>query len=185
MESLRRVSACFLTAASLVVAGVASMPVRAHQPVMERVEGDGGRYSVEMPRGYTSSTSPRPDGGAMRQHMYTWKDSVGQYNLVALAVIDPPPSSSSHIDIWKAQRAIAARYPGSFLSRAQEIQSGPAKGVSFSMTVNSERGQGQHVIAVKIYALDGRLYEMLAATRTEDRSDPTVVAFMNSFQAVR
>ena len=28
----------------------------------------------------------------MRQHMYTWKDSVGQYNLVALAVIDTPAS---------------------------------------------------------------------------------------------
>ena len=45
--------------------------------------------------------------------------------------------------------------------------------------------QGVHVIAVKLYALGGRLYEMLSETRVEDRNDPTVVAFMNSLQVIR
>ncbi|MDB5577160.1 MAG: hypothetical protein JWR80_2336 [Bradyrhizobium sp.] len=53
------------------------------------------------------------------------------------------------------------------------------------MTVNSNRGQGQHVIAVRVYAFEGRLYEMRAATRTEDRNDPPVAAFMNSLQIAR
>jgi hypothetical protein len=185
MQILRRATACVLTAAFLNVAVLSSVPVTAQQPVMERVEGDGGRYSFEIPKGYKSSTSPRPNGGTMRQHTYAWKDSVGQYNLVDFAVVDPPPGARKEIDIWQAQRMVSARYPGSLLSQAQEIQSGPAKGISFSMIVNSERGQGQHVVAMKLYTLDGRLYEMLSATRTEDRNDPTVVAFMNSFRAIR
>lgn len=57
--------------------------------------------------------------------------------------------------------------------------------MSFAITVNSTRGQGLHVIAFKIYALEGRIYEMIAATRLEDRDDPTVVAFMNALRIIR
>lgn len=176
---------CGIIAAGLVglaTLGPAEVPA---QPAMERITGDGGRYSVEMPKGYTTTTSPRPDGGTMHQISYLWKDSVGQYNIVAFAAIDPPPGTTKHIDMWEAQRQVMARYPGAVPTQYQEIQSGPAKGISFAMTVNSNRGQGVHVIAVKVYGLDGRLYEMLAATRIEDRDDPTVAAFMNSLRVNR
>jgi len=177
---------CVAAAAGLVaMAAIGGAEVRAQAMPMERITGDGGRYSVDLPKGYTSTTSPRPDGGTMHQLSYMWKDAVGQYNVMALAVIDPPPGVTKHVDIREAQRQVAARYPGSIPAQAQEIQSGPAKGLSLSMAVNSNRGQGVHVIAVKVYALEGRLYEMLSATREEDRNDPTVAAFMNSLRIVR
>lgn len=184
----RRILACrILGIAALLMAVSAGDPMmaRAQTAPLERITGEGGRYSIGMPSGYTSKTSPRPDGGTMHQLTYLWKDAVGQFNVIALAVIDPPPGAAKQIDIQEAQRAVAARYPGSVLAAAQDIQSGPAKGLAFAMTVNSNRGQGQHVIAVKVYAYEGRLYELLAATRTEDRNDPTVAAFMNSLQIVR
>ncbi len=158
---------------------------QAQSLALERITGEGGRYSIEMPKGYTSTTSPRPDGGTMHQMSYMWKDSIGQYNVMAFAVIDPPPGITKHFDLWEAQRQVTARYPGSFPTRYQEIQSGPAKGISFAMTVNSNRGQGEHTIAVKIYGLDARLYEMVAMTRVEDRDDPTIAAFMNSLRVIR
>jgi hypothetical protein len=154
-------------------------------PALERITGEDGRYSIDMPRGYTSKTSPRPDGGTMQMLTYLWKDSVGQFNVVALSIVDPPPGSTKQIDIREVQRIIAARYPGSLLANAQDIQTGPAKGIAFDMTINSNRGQGQHVVAMRIYAMGGRLYELQAATRTEDRNDPTVTAFMNSLQVMR
>lgn len=121
----------------------------------------------------------------MHQKIYLWKDSIGQYNVIAMAVIDPPPGATKPFDLWEAQRQVAARYPGAFPTQYQEIQSGPAKGISFSMTVNTNRGQGVHEMAVKIYGLGERLYEMLAMTRVEDRNDPTVAAFMNSLRINR
>lgn len=169
-----------VSAAGLTTRGQAQTP-----PALERVTGEGGRYSVEMPAGYTTKTSPRPDGGTMHQLSYLWKDAVGQFNVIALAIVDPPPGAARQIDVREAQRAAAARYPGSVLAQSQDIESGPAKGVSFALTVDSNRGQGQHVVAMKVYAYEGRLYEMLAATRTEDRNDPTVAAFMNSLRIVR
>lgn len=188
MQLGRRILAGRIAAVLMAgAAGAAGAPTagRAETIALERITGEGGRYSIGMPRGYTSKTSPRPDGGTMHQLTYMWKDAVGQFNVIALAVIDPPPGSAKQIDIQEAQRAVAARYPGSFLAAAQDVQSGPAKGLAFAMTVNSNRGQGQHVIAVRVYAYEGRLYELLAATRTEDRNDPTVAAFMNSLQIVR
>lgn len=172
-------------AAGLMAMATPGGEIHAQPLAMERVTGEGGRYSIDMPRGYTSTTSPRPDGGTMHQTTYLWKDSVGQYNVIALAVIDPAPGAGRNFDIWEAQRRVTARYPGALPSPYQEIQSGPARGISFAMTVDSNRGQGPHVIAVKLYAFDGRLYEMLSATRVEDRNDPTVAAFMNSLQVVR
>lgn len=60
-----------------------------------------------------------------------------------------------------------------------------AEGVAFSMTVASNRGYGPHTIAMRVYAMGGRLYEMLAATRVEDRDDPTVTEFLNSLRVLR
>lgn len=177
--------ACALFAAVIGSAFVGAGDARAQGVPMERITGDGGRYSIDMPVGYTSKTSPRPDGGTMQQLSYLWKDSVGQYNVVALAIVDPPPGSTRHFDLWEAQRQVAARYPGSIPARAREIANGPAKGIAFEMTVNSNRGQGVHVIAVRLYGLGGRLYEQLAATRLEDRDDPTVAAVMNSLRIER
>lgn len=65
------------------------------------------------------------------------------------------------------------------------MESSLAQGVAFSMTVNYNRGQGPHTIAFRVYVLDGRLYEMQAATRAEDRNDPAVAAFMDSRRIVR
>jgi hypothetical protein len=183
MRFQRRI--CGIAAGLVAMAALGLGEVHAQPLTMERITGEGGRYSIDMPKGYTSTTSPRPDGGTMRQTSYLWKDSVGQYNVIAFAVIDPAPGTGRNFDIWEAQRQVMARYPGAFPSQYQEIQSGPAKGISFAMTVNSNRGQGVHKIAVKLYALDGRLYEMLSATRVEDRNDPTVAAFMNSLQIIR
>ena len=176
---------CGIAASLIAIAALGVTATQAQPAATERVTGDDGRYSIDMPRGYTSTASPRPDGGAMRQLSYIWKDSVGQYNIIELAVIDPPPGSTKQIDIWEAQRLLQARYPNSVLADSRDIQLGPAKGVSFAITVNSNRGQGPHVLAFKVYALDGRLYEMLAATRLEDRGDPTVAAFMNALRINR
>lgn len=177
------------TFASLGFAALAPLftpgAVRAQPVPMERVTGDDGRYSIDLPRGYTTKTSPRPDGGTMLQYSYMWKDSVGQFNAIGLAVVDPPPGSTKQIDIREAQRALAARYPNSFLADSRDVRSGPAQGVAFSMTVNSNRGYGPHTIAMRVYAMGGRLYEMLAATRVEDRDDPTVTAFMDSLRILR
>jgi hypothetical protein len=176
---------CGVAAVLIAVACLGTVETQAQSLSMERVTGEDGRYSIEMPKGYTTTTSPRPDGGTLRQLSYLWKDSVGQYNAVALAIIDPPPGSTKNFDMWEVQRQLTARYPGSFLGQSQEIQSGPAKGMSFVMTVNSTRGQGVHVIAVRIYGLGSRLYEMLAETRAEDQDDATVTAFMNSLRVIR
>lgn len=184
MQPRRRVLA-FAAAVALVASLVPSIPAGAQPAPMERVTGDGGRYTVDLPRGYTSKTSPRPDGGTMQQLTYEWKDSVGQFNVVALAIIDPPPGSTKRIDVQEAQRAVAARYPNSFLADYRDVQSGPARGVAFSMTVNSNRGYGPHTIAFRVFALDGRLYEMLAATRVEDRNDPTIASFFDSLRIIR
>jgi hypothetical protein len=183
MQLQRRVRV--VAAAVMAIAAIGLADVWAQSIPMEHITGEDGRYSVDMPRGHTSKTSPRPDGGTMHQRSFMWKDSVGQFNAIALAVIDPPPGSTKHFDMEEIRRQMTARYPGSFLSRSQEIQSGPAKGLSFAMTVNSNRGQGVHVIAFKVYALGGRLYEMMAETRIEDRDDPTVAAFMNSLRVLR
>lgn len=160
-------------------------PVRAQAAPMERVTGDDGRFTIDLPRGYTTRTSPRPDGGTMLQYSYLWKDAVGQYNAVELAVVDPPPGSTRQIDIREAQRVLAARYPNAVPADTRDVQSGPAQGVAFSMTVASNRGFGPHTIAMRVYAMGGRLYEMLAATRVEDRNDPTVVAFLDSLRILR
>jgi|GEM_PF-7046747 len=160
-------------------------PVHAQAAPMERVTGEDGRFTIDLPRGYTTKTASRPDGGTMRQYSYLWKDAVGQFNAVELAVVDPPPGSTKRIDVQAAQRAMAARYPNSFLADYRDVRSGPAEGVAFSMTVNSNRGYGPHVIAMRVYAMDGRLYEMLAATRVEDRNDPTVIAFLDSLRILR
>jgi hypothetical protein len=173
------------TFAALGLAALAPVRVLAQAAPVERVTGDDGRYTIDLPRGYTIKTSPRPDGGTMLQYTYLWKDAVGQYNVIGLAVIDPPPGSAKRIDVQAAQRAMAARYPNSFLADYRDVESGPARGVAFSMTVNSNRGFGPHTIAMRVYAMDGRLYEMLAATRVEDRGDPTVTAFMNSLRILR
>ena len=148
---------CGIAAVLVALATLGPTASRAQPTPVERVTGDDGRYSIDMPRGYTSTTSPRPDGGTMRQLSYLWKDAVGQYNAIDFAIIDPPAGSTKQIDIWETQRQLQARYPNSVLAQSQEIQLGPAKGVSFAITVNSNRGQGLHVIALKIYALDGRL----------------------------
>ncbi len=170
---------------SVALAAIAATPTRAQTSPVERITGGDGRYSVEMPAGYTSKTAPRPDGGTLRTIMYMWKNPSDQFNVIALAVIDPPPGPTKHTDLWEAQRLIQARYPGTFLGQAQEIQLGAAKGLSFSFTVNSRINQGPHTIAFKLYALDGRLYEMLAETRVEDRDNPVVAAFMNSLRINR
>lgn len=172
----------FVACALVTAAVIGSGEVRAQRVPLERIIGDGGRYTIDMPAGCTSKTSPRPDGGTMQQWSFLWKDSVGQYNVVALAIVDPPPGSTKSFDLWEAQRQVVARYPGSFPAQARDISSGPARGIAFDMTVNSNRGQGVHVIAVRLYGLGGRLYEQLAATRLEDRDDPTVVAFLNSLR---
>ena len=50
-----------VTAAGLVaMAAIAGAEVRAQAMPMARITGDGGRYSVELPKGYTSTNSPRP-----------------------------------------------------------------------------------------------------------------------------
>jgi hypothetical protein len=176
---------CGIAAVLIAVAALGSAAARAQPAPTERITGEDGRYSIDMPRGYTSTTSPRPDGGSMRQLSYLWKDSVGQYNAVDFAIIDPPAGSTKQIDVWEAQRQLQARYPSSPLGQSREIQLGAAKGMSFALTVNSTRGQGVHVIAFKIYALEGRIYELMAETRLEDRDDPTVVAFMNALRIIR
>ena len=177
------------TFGALGLAAVAPLPVpgpvHAQVAPMERVTGDDGRFTIDLPRGYTTKTSPRPDGGTMLQYSYLWKDAVGQYNAIDLAVVDPPPGSTKRIDVQAAQRAMAARYPNSFLADYRDVRSGPAEGVAFSMTVASNRGFGPHTIAMRVYAMDGRLYEMLAATRVEDRNDPTVIAFLDSLRSLR
>ena len=167
---------------ALGVAALAPVQVLAQAAPMERVTGDDGRFTIDMPRGYTTKTSPRPDGGTMLQYSYLWKDAVGQYNAVELAVVDPPPGSTRQIDIREAQRILAARYPNAVPADTRDIQSGPAKG---SMTIASNRGYGPHAIAMRVYAMGGPLYEMLAATRVEDRDDPTVTAFLNSLRVLR
>jgi hypothetical protein len=171
----------------LVALAPLSVPrlVRAQAAPMERVTGEDGRFTIDLPRGYTVKTSPRPDGGTMLQYSYMWKDAVDQFNVISLAVVDPPPGSTRQIDIREAQRALAARYPNSFLAESRDVRSGPAQGVAFAMTVNSNRGYGPHTIAMRVYAMGGRLYEMLAATRVEDRNDPTVTAFMDSLRVLR
>jgi hypothetical protein len=182
---LLRRRACLAAACLIALSLPGLIDVHAQSLTLERITGEDGRYTIDMPRGYTSTSSPRPDGGTMRQLSYLWKDSVGQYNAVDFAIIDPPAGSTRHFDLWEAQRQITARYPGSFAAQAREIASGPAKGIEFEMTVNSNRGQGQHVIAVRLYGLEGRLYELLAATRVEDRNDPTVAAVMNSLRIIK
>ena len=182
--NIRRRS-CTWAGILVALAALASAPTRAQPGPLERISGEDGRYSIEMPAGYTSKTSPRPDGGTMRQITYMWKNSSDQYNLIALAVIDPPPGSTRQIDIWEAQRLIHARYPGTFYGEAKEIQLGQAKGISFSFTVNSANNQGPHTIAFRVYALGGRLYEMLAETKADDTGNPVVAAFMNSLRINR
>lgn len=169
----------------LAVAAMAPSSTRAQAAPTERITGEDGRYSIDMPAGYTSKVAPRPDGGSMRTITYLWKTTGEQYNVIAFAVIDPPPGSTKQVDLWEAQRLIQARYPGMFPGQAQDIQLGPAKGLAFSFTVNSRNNQGPHTITCRIYALDGRLYEMLAATRAEDRDNPVVAAFMNSLRINR
>ena len=163
----------------------ASTPTRAQTGPVERISGEDGRYSVEMPAGYTSKTAPRPDGGTMRTISYLWKGPSEQYDEIALAVIDPPPGSTKQADLWEFQRLVRARYPGLPSANAQEIRLGPAEGLSFAFTVNSNRNQGQHTIAFRVYALGGRLYEMMAVTKADDRDNPVVVAFMNSLRINR
>jgi hypothetical protein len=176
-----------VAALGLAVLAPLSLSGRGHAQAapMERVTGDDGRFTIDLPRGYTVKTSPRPDGGTMRQYSYMWKDAVGQFNVISLAVVDPSPGSTKQIDIREAQHALAARYPNSFLADSRDVSSGPAQGVAFAMTVASNRGYGPHTIAMRVYAMDGRLYEMLAATRVEDRDDPTVRAFMDSLRILR
>lgn len=183
MQLRRRFCSIAAILTAVTVPGLAEG--QAQQVATERITGEGGRYSVEMPAGYTSTFAPRPDGGTMRTISYLWKNTSGQYNVIALAVIDPPPGSTKHSDLWEGQRLIQARYPGNAFARAQEIQLGPVKGLSFSTIINSANNQGLHTIAFRIYALDGRLYEMLAETRTEDRDNPVVAAFMNSLRINR
>lgn len=69
---------CGIAAVVIAATALGSAATRAQPIPTERIAGEDGRYSIDMPKGYTSTTSPRPDGGTMRQLSYLWKDAVGQ-----------------------------------------------------------------------------------------------------------
>jgi hypothetical protein len=172
--------ALFLCALTATAAGTAQAQSLPTEPV-----ANDGRFSLEMPKGFKQTTAPRPDGGSMQQYTFMWKDQSANENMIGLTVYDVAPGGPAYLPtdarFDSAERGAQARWPGSVISQQVDINSGPAKGRSFTLTLD----HGRHVLLTKAYYVDRRLYEMMALVTPDQQASPTVVAFMNSLRILR
>jgi hypothetical protein len=170
---------CLLTMAGLGVA-------RAQTPPMVALPSSGN-FSAQMPNGFKSITAPLPRGGTVQQFVYGWKDQAGQDNALDLGIFDivqdgpdRPPTDLSFL-LATSQRAVENRWPGALVLQHADIQSGPAQGRSFVLSID----QGRRILSAKLFYNNSQLYEVFALTTAEQQSNPAVTAFMNSFSIVR
>lgn len=163
------------------LAAAQSGSVGAQSLSWQTIDGPNGRYSVEMPTPVRRQSSNTATGGTLRQTFFTWDGGgldFAVYDMVQSGPDHPPTDLQSVLA--NSQRAVQGRWPGSTVLQQSAVQSGPAEGRAFTLSVNGGRG----VLAGRVYYNDWRLYEMIALTRPEEQNSPIVTRFMNSLRIV-
>lgn len=154
---------------------------RAQPAPWQTIAGPNGRYSVEMPTPVRHQASSTPTGGTLRQTLFSWDGGgldFAVYDMVQSGPDHPPTDLQSVLA--NGQRAVQGRWPDSTVLQQGAVQSGPAQGRAFTLSVNGGRG----ILAGRVYYNDWRLYEMIALTKPEEQNGPIVTRFMNSLRIV-
>lgn len=164
-----------LTCCAAVPAGSA----RAQPSSWQTIAGPNGRYSVEMPTPVRHQTSSTPAGGTLRQTFFSWDGGgldFAVYDMIQSGADHPPTDLQSVLA--NSQRAVQGRWPGSTVMQQGAVQSGPAQGRAFTLSINGGKG----VLTGRVYYNDWRLYEMLALTRPGEQNGEVVTRFMDSLR---
>lgn len=173
------VAALALSAAARVAVAQSPLAPLPSSIDWQDVSGDDGRWHVQLPRGYQLVSVPGADGSTMRQYRSTY---VGLG--IDFAITDDVRAQAGHpltdqgAMLRRAQAAVQQRWPGSTILEQSDSTLGQAQGRSFTLAV--DRNQG--FLAMRVYSLGQRLYQMAALGETHYRGNPLVLHFLNSLR---
>jgi hypothetical protein len=168
---------------------VGTSPVWAQQPAWQTITGADGRFSFDIATPFQETHSTGAYDSVSRGYQFGGRIPGGDGAKFALDITitdlgpgDPDYAAADPEAVLKrVLTVLQKRYSGSTVRAPEVLSLGPARGRSFTFTIEG----GRVVLIGRAYFFNGRVYTQVGAVPPEHQNDLLVARFLNSLRIIR